>query len=98
MTSGRDDEPVARPDTDDYDLLTFGEVAARLSEELTETKAELAAARSQEPPDPERIRRIEQRIALLTESGNRYRQEQRTNELFTRRFGQIPPGEGPSWQ
>lgn len=82
-----------RPDTADYDLLTFGEVAARLAEELAAATAELDALRNQADPDTERIRRLEQRIALLKSSGDRYRQEQRTNESFHRRFGTLA---GPS--
>jgi hypothetical protein len=54
-----------RPDTDDYDLLTFGEVAARLSEELAEATVQLERARGATPEDPEEIRRIENRISLL---------------------------------
>jgi|GEM_PF-4426893 len=94
MTSGE------RPETDDYDLLTFGEVAARLSEELAEATAELDAMRSEASPDPERIRRIEQRIALLKFSGDRFRQEERTNESFARRFGSLsgpPCSQRPQW-
>lgn len=90
-----------RPDTGDYDLLTFGEVAARLSEVLAAATAELDGLRKQSNPDAERIRRLEQRIELLKTSSDRYRQEQRTNESFRRRFGSpagptsSPP---PQWR
>ncbi|BBY80333.1 hypothetical protein H7I53_21235 [Mycolicibacterium pulveris] len=90
-----------RPDTADYDLLTFGEVAARLSEELAAATAELDGLRQQASPDTDRIRRLEQRIELLKSSGDRYRQEQRTNESFNRRFGSLvdPPSDRrPQWR
>ena len=90
-----------RPETDDYDLLTFGEVAARLSEELAEATAELDSLRNEARPDAERVRRVEQRIALLKSSGDRYRQEERTNASFNRRFGSLsgpPSGQRPQWR
>lgn len=76
-----------RPDTDDYDLLTFGEVAARLAEELAAQYDELDRLRAMTPPDPNAIRRIEERIAVLKVGADRYRHEQGTNEAFQRRFG-----------
>ena len=90
-----------RPESDDYDLLTFGEVAARLTEELAESTAQLARARAQTPPDAGEITRLDSRIALLRESGDRYRQEQRTNETFSRRFGSLtgpPTDQRPGWR
>lgn len=90
-----------RPETDDYDLLTFGEVAARLAEELAEATGQLARVRARTPSDTDEIARIEGRIALLRESGDRYRREQQTNESFTRRFGSLagPPSEQrPRWR
>jgi hypothetical protein len=91
----------SRPETDDYDLLTFGEVAARLSEELADATRELERVRDDTPDNAEQISRIENRIALLRESGERYRKEQQTNESFTRRFGSLsspPPSERPQWR
>ncbi|MGE2834827.1 hypothetical protein [Mycobacterium sp. SMC-4] len=90
-----------RPETDDYDLLTFGEVAARLSEELAEATRELERVRRGTPENPDEIRRLEDRITLLQDSANRYRQEQQTNESFTRRFGPLSgpsSGPGPEWR
>ncbi|MGE2692816.1 hypothetical protein [Mycolicibacterium pulveris] len=96
------DEPtVPRPETDDYDLLTFGEVAARLSEELAEATAELDGLRSEAVPDAERIQRCEQRIALLQQSVQRYRQTQQDNSAFARWFGALsgPPSDRrPRWR
>ncbi|MGE2714145.1 hypothetical protein ACQI4L_08815 [Mycolicibacterium litorale] len=91
----------SRPESDDYDLLTFGEVAARISEELTEASAQLERARGETPTDTDEIRRIEDRIAMLRESADRYRQEQQTNASFTRRFGPLsspPSGPPPQWR
>ncbi len=76
-----------RPDTDDYDLLTFGEVAARLAEELAAQTKELETMREQPDSDPERIRRLEQRIDGLQAGAERYRQEERSSGVFARRFG-----------
>lgn len=94
------DNVVERPVTDDYDLLTFGEVAARLSEELVQASGELGRARSEANPDPERIRVMEDRIALLKASADRYRRQQQTNDSFARRFGTSSgtlPDERPRW-
>ena len=93
-----------RPDTDDYDLLTFGEVAARLGEELAAETAELERVRDEDPPDAARIRRIEERIELLRVSQGRYRRDEQAKEVFARRFGPAlgrsqgdRPGDRPSW-
>jgi hypothetical protein len=37
------DELVARPEDDDYDLLTFGEAGARLTEEVRKAQRQVAA-------------------------------------------------------
>lgn len=78
-----------RPESDDYDLLTFGEVAARLSEELAAATAELERARRSSPVDPDAIRGMEERIQLLQTSKARYRQEEQANETYARRFGSL---------
>lgn len=85
---GGDDDDL-RPDTDDYDLLTFGEVAARIAEELTEQTAELERVRTSADSDPARILVLEQRIRVLQDGRDRYRQEQRTNAAFARRFVSV---------
>lgn len=90
-----------RPETDDYDLLTFGEVAARISEELAGAVEQLERVRGETPADTDRIRRIEDRISALRRSADRYRQEQQTNASFTRRFGPLsdpPSGQRPRWR
>lgn len=90
-----------RPETDDYDLLTFGEVAARLAEESAAAARELEQVRADTPENTDEIRRLEDRITMLRASADRYRQEQQTNESFTRRFGPLPdPSSGttPEWR
>ncbi|MEB3031188.1 hypothetical protein [[Mycobacterium] nativiensis] len=85
-----------RPDSDDYDLLTFGEVAARLSEELATATAELERARNAATADPAKIRAMEERIRLLQTSKDRYRREELSNETFSRRFDSLlKPSAGP---
>ena len=91
------DSPAQRPDTEDYDLLTYGEAAARLAELLAAERDRLAALRNEPHPDPRRVEQIEQRIALLESSNERYRQQARSSDTFTRRFGSIQRGgRGPT--
>lgn len=84
---GDGDTPVDRPESDDYDLLTFGEVAARLSELLIAERAELASLTNQENPVAKEIQRHENRIETLTANAARYRKMQDHNEIFEQRFG-----------
>ncbi|WP_046318570.1 hypothetical protein [Mycobacterium sp. UM_Kg1] len=94
------DASGGRPDTDDYDLLTFGEVAARLSEVLAAEAAELERLRRQPNPDHAAIRGIEQRIEHLKAGAQRYSQEQRTNSAFLRRYGALSSSsdDRPPWR
>jgi hypothetical protein len=79
--------PVERPDSDDYDLLTFGEVAARLAELLAAERDELTRLNEQDNPDEAAKALIEQRIESLKNQASRYRQKQQENDVFKRRFG-----------
>lgn len=88
-SSDADSGAVERPDSDDYDLLTFGEVAARLSEVLSSERRALEREESQSAPDGDEIRRLQRRIELLTDSVRRYERHQSTNEVFMNRFGFI---------
>ncbi|OBI94415.1 hypothetical protein A5660_12290 [Mycobacterium alsense] len=103
MTSGdgSHDGTVERGEGDDYDLLTFDEVRARLAELLAAEKDELARLVRQAGPDPARVRRLEERIAQLEFSAARYRDLARTNEAFARRFGPNglapPDADAPRW-
>jgi hypothetical protein len=83
------DGTMERPESDDYDLLTFGEVSARLSELVVAERAALTRMRSQPDPDEGEVRRLENRIELLTSSAQRYEEQQRTNEVFANRFGEL---------
>lgn len=77
---------VERADSDDYDLLTYGEAAARLAELIAEERKRLSALRGEAHPDPERVRDLEERIDLLVSSDTRYRRQASTSETFARRF------------
>jgi hypothetical protein len=100
------DEPndarVERAEGDDYDLLTFSEVAARLVELVAAEKDELARLRRATRPDLARVRQLEERIALLTSVEARYRDQAETKDVFTRRFGSkpfavLPDAQAPRW-
>jgi hypothetical protein len=79
--------PVARPETDDYDLLTYGEVAARLAEVLSDERQRLEGLRSAPDSDPAAVRALEQRVQILVANAARYEQQGHTNDVFERRFG-----------
>ena len=79
-----------RPDSDDYDLLTYGEAAARLAELLAAERRSLAALRAAPDPDTDRIEQLQLRIALLESSDARFRQQSMSSEEFQRRFGVRP--------
>jgi hypothetical protein len=83
-------ELVERPDSDDYDLLTYGEVAARMSELLVSETTALAALQAAPEPDPAAIDLLEARIAQLTESKLRYEHQSETAATFMKRFGLAP--------
>jgi hypothetical protein len=81
------DPTPSRPETDDYDLLTYGEVAARLAELLAAERGALARLGREPQPDPAEVSRLEKRISLLTASESRYRELQSKKDVFMRRFG-----------
>jgi hypothetical protein len=89
-----DPELVERPDSDDYDLLTYGEVAARMSELLASETTTLAALRAAPNPDAAAIELLEGRIAQLTASKLRYEHQSETAATFMQRFG-LPPRPRP---
>lgn len=86
------EEPAAveRPDDDDYDLLTYGEVAARLTEVLAEERQLLADLQARSAPDPAAIAAQESRIAELVAGRERYAHQAETAEMFIKRFGLTP--------
>jgi hypothetical protein len=84
------DPRAGRPESDDYDLLTYGEASARLTELLATERDNLGALSKQSHPDPAEISQLEQRIALLESSRARYRQQALSGEDFVERFGFSP--------
>jgi len=85
-----DAEPISRPETDDYDLLTYGEVAARLTEVLAGEAVALQMLRASGEADPATIDAVQARIDQLIASRARYEQQAETKAAFLRRFG-LPP-------
>ena len=81
---------VARPEDEDYDLLTYGEVAARLSEVIAEERRQLADLQAATPPDPALVAAQDARIADLLAARQRYAEQAETAEAFVKRFG-LPP-------
>jgi hypothetical protein len=98
MTSGEQPELVRRDESqDDYDLLTYGEVAARLSEEIvaeSQRIAELEASGG----DAKALEELKQRLALLQASKDRYEQHAKTADVFMQRFGLQPRLSAPRGQ
>jgi hypothetical protein len=89
MTS-EPDAPVERPEDDDYDLLTYGEAAARLDELLREERVTLAALKADPSATADQISGQERRIALLQDSDTRYREHAETADRFMQMFGLTP--------
>jgi hypothetical protein len=87
------DPRAGRPESDDYDLLTYGEASARLTELLATERDNLATLSRQSHPDPTRVSQLKQRIALLESSRARYRQQSLSGEDFVQRFGFTPRGD-----
>lgn len=81
---------VQRTDDEDYHLLTYGEVAARLSEVLTEERQRLADLQAATPPDAPSIAAQQARIAQLLAGRERYEHQAATAEMFVKRFGLTP--------
>jgi hypothetical protein len=84
------DPGTGRPESDDSDLLTYGEASARLTELLATERDNLVTLSRQPHPDPARVSQLEQRIALLESSRARYRQQSLSGEDFVQRFGFTP--------
>ena len=79
-------------DEDDYDLLTYSEVAARLAEVLAEEREQLARMQAAEPRDTTAIEAQQARISQLVEGRERYEKQAITAEMFMERFGLTPRG------
>ena len=77
---------VVREDEDDYDLLTFGEVAARLSAEIRALAGEVSSLEAA-GDDPARLARARARLAQLRDAAARNSRQPISDENFTRFFG-----------
>jgi hypothetical protein len=88
----RTDEPpvVHRDEDEDYDLLTYSEVVARISEVLAEEHRRLRQLREADPPDERAIAGQQARIDTLLAGRTRYEHQHETAEVFMRRFGLAP--------
>jgi carboxylesterase type B len=89
MTAGGSEQVQRDESEDDYDLLTYNEVAARLSEEMTAESRRIAEL-EQSGSEPAAVRAMRDRLALLEASKVRYEQQAKTAEVFMRRFGLTP--------
>jgi hypothetical protein len=81
---------VAREDEDDHDLLTYGEVAARLSEEIAAETQRLREWQQQlatGSPVAEECDRSARRLAQLRDAQSRNRRQPITDENFEHFFG-----------
>ena len=67
-----DDVVVGRPDDDDYDLLTFGEAGARLTEEVVKLERRIDAMRRADAP-ADQLAAAERRLGVLREAAERNR-------------------------
>lgn len=83
-----DDVVVARPDDDDYDLLTFGEAGARLAEEVIKQQRHVDRLR-ESGAEPDQIADAEHRLGVLQQAQERNRKpsldELRQSGFFGRR-------------
>jgi hypothetical protein len=85
-----DEVLIERPEDDDYDLLTYGEVAARLSGVLADERQRLADLLADNASDGVAVAAQEARIAELLASRERYEHQAATAEMFMKRFGLTP--------
>jgi hypothetical protein len=94
MAADRGPELVGRDEaSDDYDLLTYREVAARLSEEIA-AESQRVSRLEASGGAAEELDESKRRLALLQSSEQRYQQHAETADVFTRRFG-LPPRVSP---
>jgi hypothetical protein len=98
MAPAREPELVRRDESqDDYDLLTYREVAARLSEEIV-AESERITDLEASGGDTKALEESKQRLALLRASKQRYEQHAKTADVFMQRFGLRPRISGPRGQ
>lgn len=92
MTIGPDHAEVVleREDEDDYDLLTYGEVGARVTQGIADSKARVAELEQSHPSVAgvaERLEVARRRLALLRDAADRNRRQPITQENFEKFFG-----------
>lgn len=90
MTEHQPEEILAREDEDDHDLLTYGEVRARISEELAAQRARVAEleGRAQAGEDvAEVLSAANHRLALLVDAASRNSRQPINDANFERFFG-----------
>jgi hypothetical protein len=90
-----DDQPAERPATeDDYDLLTYGEAAARLTDEIRKERAHLQELEERmQVTDTDlahEIAAVQHRIDELKDAAERQTTQQREAQDFERFFGYDP--------
>ena len=83
-----EDQPVERPEDDDYDLLTYGEANARLRTEIG--KAQRRLAELEDGGDDAEAAGLRTRLRELTDAAERQVAAQREAADFTRFFGYDP--------
>jgi hypothetical protein len=97
------DHAAQRPGDDDYDLLTYGEAAARLTEEIRKERRRLGELEERARRGTEAgpgaagpghasadIAAVRRRIADLTRAAERQARQQREARDFARFFGYDP--------
>lgn len=92
MTSSPEDPEVvlAREDEDDYDLLTYGEVGARVTQEIADLKARIAELErlgADAPGGDEQLGAATKRLGLLRDAADRNRRQPINQENFEKFFG-----------
>jgi hypothetical protein len=98
MTPAGEPELVRRDESqDDYDLLTYREVAARLSEEIVAESQRITDLEAS-GGDPKALEESKRRLASLQASKYRYEQHAKTADVFMQRFGLRPRISGPQGQ
>jgi hypothetical protein len=93
MTPAQEPELVRRDESqDDYDLLTYREVAARLSEEIVAESQRITdlEASGGDAKALEALEESKRRLAVLRASQQRYEQHAKTADVFMQRFGLRP--------
>jgi hypothetical protein len=77
---------TVREDEDDYDLLTFGEVAARLDADIRALAGQVTLLEAA-GEEPAQLAKARERLAQLREAAARNSRQPITDENFARFFG-----------